>query len=51
MKQIIDIEGVGEVYAQKLQDAGIKSVEQLLQEGATPRGATSSPRKRAFPEH
>ena len=30
MKKIIDIEGVGEVYAQKLQDADIKTVEQLL---------------------
>jgi len=38
MKKIIDIEGVGEVYAQKLQDAGIKTVEQLLEHGATPKG-------------
>ena len=38
MKKIIDIEGVGEVYAQKLQDAGIKTVEQLLEQGATPKG-------------
>ena len=38
MKKIIDIEGVGEVYSQKLQDAGIKSVEDLLQQGATPKG-------------
>ena len=38
MKKIIDIEGVGEVYAQKLQDSGIKTVEQLLEHGATPKG-------------
>ena len=38
MKKIIDIEGVGEVYAQKLQDAGISTVEQLLEQGATPKG-------------
>jgi len=38
MKKIIDIEGVGEVYAQKLQDAGIKTVEELLEQGATPKG-------------
>ncbi len=38
MKKIIDIEGVGEVYAQKLQDAGIKTVEDLLEHGATPKG-------------
>ena len=36
--KIIDIEGVGEVYAQKLQDAGIKTVEQLLEQGAHPKG-------------
>ena len=38
MKKIIDIEGVGEVYAQKLQDADIKTVEQLLEQGAKPKG-------------
>ncbi len=38
MKKIIDIEGVGEVYAQKLQAAGIKTVEDLLEHGATPKG-------------
>jgi Domain of unknown function (DUF4332) len=38
MKKIIDIEGVGEVYAQKLQEAGIKTVEELLEHGATPKG-------------
>ena len=38
MKKIIDIEGVGEVDAQKLQDAGIKTVEELLEHGATPEG-------------
>ncbi|MFO0890699.1 MAG: DUF4332 domain-containing protein [Isosphaeraceae bacterium] len=36
--KIIDIEGVGEVYAKKLEDAGIKSVEQLLEQGAQPKG-------------
>lgn len=36
--KIIDIEGVGEVYAQKLQDVGIKTVETLLEHGATPKG-------------
>ena len=38
MKNIIDIEGVGDVYAKKLQDAGIKTVDQLLEQGATPKG-------------
>jgi hypothetical protein len=29
---------VGEVYAKKLQDAGIKTVEELLEQAATPKG-------------
>jgi predicted flap endonuclease-1-like 5' DNA nuclease len=36
--KIIDIEGVGEVYAQKLQVSGIKTAEQLLEQGAHPKG-------------
>ncbi len=38
MTKVIDIEGVGPVYAQKLQDAGISTVEALLKAGATPEG-------------
>jgi len=36
--KIIDIEGVGEVYAQKLQAAGIAKVEELLEKCAAPKG-------------
>lgn len=36
--KIIDIEGVGEVYAEKLTAAGIKKVEDLLEKCATPKG-------------
>lgn len=32
------IEGVGEIYAQKLKDAGIATTEDLLEKGATPKG-------------
>ncbi len=35
---IIDIEGVGEAYAEKLQAAGINTVDELLGRGASPRG-------------
>jgi predicted flap endonuclease-1-like 5' DNA nuclease len=35
---ILDIEGVGKVYAQKLREAGVATVEALLAEGATPEG-------------
>lgn len=36
--KIIDIEGVGDVYAEKLIAAGIETVSQLLEKGKTPKG-------------
>ena len=36
--KIIDIEGVGEAYAEKLQVAGITKVSQLLEKCAAPKG-------------
>lgn len=36
--KIIDIEGVGEVYAAKLQEAGVNTVSELLEKGKTPKG-------------
>ena len=36
--KIISIEGIGPVYAEKLLGAGIKTVEALLEKGATPKG-------------
>ncbi len=36
--KIIDIEGVGDVYAEKLQAAGIKKVSELLDKCAAPKG-------------
>jgi predicted flap endonuclease-1-like 5' DNA nuclease len=38
MASVIDIEGIGEIYSQKLHDAGVGSTEALLQQGATPNG-------------
>ncbi len=38
MASIIDIEGIGGVYAEKLKGIGIHTVEKLLQEGATKKG-------------
>jgi predicted flap endonuclease-1-like 5' DNA nuclease len=38
MTRIIDIEGIGTVFAKKLSAAGIKTVEALLKRGATPKG-------------
>ena len=36
--KIIDIEGIGDVYAQKLQAAGINKVSELLEKCAAPKG-------------
>ncbi|MFC2029810.1 DUF4332 domain-containing protein [Chloroflexota bacterium] len=38
MARIIDIEGIGPVYAAKLQEAGIRTTEALLDAGKTPKG-------------
>jgi predicted flap endonuclease-1-like 5' DNA nuclease len=38
MSSIIDVEGIGEVYGEKLQEAGIATTQGLLKEGATPAG-------------
>lgn len=35
MPKIVDIEGIGPVYAKKLTDAGIKTTDELLSSGAT----------------
>jgi len=38
MKNLKEIEGIGESYARKLEAAGVKSVEALLEQGASPKG-------------
>jgi predicted flap endonuclease-1-like 5' DNA nuclease len=38
MANVIDIEGIGAVYAHRLKDVGVATTEALLAEGATPRG-------------
>lgn len=38
MTNIVDIEGIGKVYAAKLEAAGISTVKSLLERGATPKG-------------
>ena len=38
MAKIVDVEGIGPVYAQKLVDAGIKTTGKLLKVGATAKG-------------
>ena len=38
MANLLAVEGIGEVYAQKLKEAGIGSTQALLAAGATPEG-------------
>jgi predicted flap endonuclease-1-like 5' DNA nuclease len=38
MASIIEISGIGEIYAEKLRASGIKTTEALLEAGATARG-------------
>ena len=38
MANLLRVEGIGEVYAQKLSDAGVKTTNALLKQGATPKG-------------
>jgi predicted flap endonuclease-1-like 5' DNA nuclease len=38
MASVIHIEGIGEVYAGKLTEAGVASTDALLEAGATPKG-------------
>ena len=38
MAKLTEIEGIGEVYAQKLQKAGVGTLDQLLEKGAAPTG-------------
>lgn len=38
MAKLTDIEGVGEVYAGKLKEAGVTNTEALLKMGSTPKG-------------
>lgn len=38
MANLLDVEGIGKVYAHKLKDAGIGTTEALLEKGATPKG-------------
>ena len=41
MARLIDVEGIGPVYAQKLKAAGVATSKDLLEQGATPKGRKS----------
>ena len=50
MAQIVDIEGVGPTYAEKLKGAGVATTEALLKEGATPKGRKALAEKTGIKE-
>ncbi len=51
MASIDEIEGVGPAYADKLGAAGVKTVEALLQTGATPAGRAGLAEQTGISEH
>ncbi len=50
MARLSSIEGIGEVYATKLKEAGVGSVEKLLEVGATARGRKELAQKTGLSE-
>ena len=38
MANLLDVEGIGKVYAEKLKEVGVGSTEALLEMGSTPKG-------------
>jgi len=51
MAKLIAIEGIGQVYAGKLQAAGLTSTEALLEQGATPQGRQALAEKTGISGH
>ena len=49
MSKIAEIEGIGATYAKKLVDAGIKTTDDLLSAGATPKGRETLAEKTGIP--
>lgn len=43
------VEGIGDAYAQKLQDAGVATTDSLLEMGATPQGRKSIAERSGIP--
>jgi predicted flap endonuclease-1-like 5' DNA nuclease len=51
MTAIKDVEGIGDVFAKKLQAKGINTVEALLEKGATPKGREEVAKSTGIDEH
>lgn len=50
MTKIADVEGIGDAYAKKLTEAGVQTVEKLLEEGGGPKGRKSLAEKTGIGE-
>ncbi|ADU97468.1 DUF4332 domain-containing protein [Thermovibrio ammonificans] len=50
MKPVESIEGIGPKYGEKLRNAGIKTVEELLKKGSTPQGRRELAQKTGLDE-
>jgi len=50
MATIKEIEGIGDVYGAKLREVGVKTVEALLERGATPKGRKELAAETGFAE-
>lgn len=48
--KIIEIEGIGDVYAEKLTSAGVKTTEELLEKAATKKGREKLAEETGIPE-
>ena len=51
MAKIIDIEGIGPIYAQRLIEIGVNTTGQLLKRGATPQGRDEITQKTGISRH
>ena len=51
MTKLSEIEGIGEVYAQKLKNARVASLESLLKRGASPAGRKSIAQESDISDH
>jgi len=51
MANLEKVEGIGQVYAKKLQDAGIKNTDMLLEKGSTKKGREDLAKKSDVPAH
>jgi predicted flap endonuclease-1-like 5' DNA nuclease len=51
MASIIDVEGIGDVYAEKLKKAGIVTTDALLEKGGSPKGRKDLADKTGIGDH